>query len=194
MTIKEQDKDIVIPSSLIYEEIDGEPIPYAGYEEVLNGTKTLEEIMGSSSLQAKIIRLLLKFLYRTVDGDGYEVYTNESGLHVEKGSNFAGDILIYESKRLENYDFKDSYFDIPPKIIIEIDTKADVKDILGDGYLARKTRKLHEWGVEKIFWLMTDVNLIVIAAPDEDWLIRDWNKDVELWDEVVINIGELLKK
>ncbi len=194
MTIKEQDKDMVIPSSLIYEEIDGEPIPYAGYEEVLNGTKTQEEIMGSSKLQMKLSQLLLKFLFVQLSDEQYEVFPGEAGMHLGKGNNLATDICIYEKEQLQGIDFDTTYFEVPPKIVIEIDTKADVKDILGDGYLARKTRKLHEWGVEKIFWLMTDVNLIVIAAPDEDWLIRDWNKDVQLMDEVVINIGELLKK
>jgi hypothetical protein len=40
-----------IPLALIYEIIDGKPIYYKGYREVIAGTKTIEEIMGASTLQ-----------------------------------------------------------------------------------------------------------------------------------------------
>lgn len=39
-----------VPEYLIYEIMDGKPIHYKGYREVLAGTKTVGEIMGSSSL------------------------------------------------------------------------------------------------------------------------------------------------
>lgn len=34
-------------------------------------------------------------LYQRLDGVDYEVYTNESGLHLSKGTDFAGDIIIF---------------------------------------------------------------------------------------------------
>lgn len=37
--------------SLVYEVLDGRPLYYRGYEDVLSGKKSPEEIMGSSSLQ-----------------------------------------------------------------------------------------------------------------------------------------------
>ena len=43
-----------IPSYLIYEIWDGKPIYYKGYEDVVNGIKTKEEIMGGSALQSFI--------------------------------------------------------------------------------------------------------------------------------------------
>lgn len=43
---------IKVPDCLIYEIMDGQPIHYKGYQDVLNGTKTAKEIMGSSSLQS----------------------------------------------------------------------------------------------------------------------------------------------
>ena len=44
-----------IPNYLVYEIMDGKPIYYRGYQSVLNKTKTLEQIMGCSSLQAVLI-------------------------------------------------------------------------------------------------------------------------------------------
>ena len=51
-----------IPALLIYEEIDGRPIYYRDYRDVLNGTKEPSDIMGSSTmpsfLSAELIVLL----------------------------------------------------------------------------------------------------------------------------------------
>jgi len=44
-----------IPKDLIFEELDGIPIYYRGYNEVIKKSKTLEDIMGSSTLQMVII-------------------------------------------------------------------------------------------------------------------------------------------
>jgi len=41
-----------VPDHLIYEIIDGKPIHYRGYREVMAGKKTFSEIRGSSTLQA----------------------------------------------------------------------------------------------------------------------------------------------
>ncbi len=50
-----------VPASLIYEWDDGQPIYYRGYQEVLMGKKTAEEIMGDSTLQAWIKSKLYLF-------------------------------------------------------------------------------------------------------------------------------------
>ncbi|MDX2069856.1 MAG: hypothetical protein SFV55_15615 [Haliscomenobacter sp.] len=44
-----------IPAALIYEIMDGKPVYYKGYREVLNNEKTLEEVMGASTLQGFIV-------------------------------------------------------------------------------------------------------------------------------------------
>ena len=41
-----------IPDTLIYEMVDGQPIYYRGYREVLAGKKTVEEIMSDGNIQA----------------------------------------------------------------------------------------------------------------------------------------------
>lgn len=79
-----------IPASLIYEIIDGKPIYYKGYEEVVNGTKTIEEVMGSSNLQSTIIEYLLMVLFKSIDLTKYRVLTNETGLHLSKKITYQG--------------------------------------------------------------------------------------------------------
>lgn len=47
-----------IPGYLIYETMNGNPIYYKGYKSVLNKTKTIDDIIGSSGLQAFILMYL----------------------------------------------------------------------------------------------------------------------------------------
>ena len=53
-----------IPNNLIYEIIDGKPIYYANYKQVLNNNKQIQDIMGCSGLQAEIIDLIIKFFHK----------------------------------------------------------------------------------------------------------------------------------
>lgn len=52
---KQRNKAKPIPESLIYEIMDGKPLYYEGYKDVLANKKTSEEIMGVSGLQSFII-------------------------------------------------------------------------------------------------------------------------------------------
>ena len=192
-TLKSKPTSPKIPRSLIYEEMDGEPIYYRGYQEVLSKEKTLEDIMGSSSLQSVIIRVLLKYAYAQIDGEQYEVYTNETGLHLAKGNNLASDIAIYRKSALKDFQYDNHYFKIPPAVAVEIDTKADLSVMKWEIYLKKKTQKLHEFGVEKIIWLLSATQQVIIAEPNQDWLTRDWHKPLEILPDHTINLGEMLK-
>ena len=55
--VVERSPVIEVPEYLVYEVMDGKPIPYRGFREVLNNNKILEDIMGSSGLQSFIISL-----------------------------------------------------------------------------------------------------------------------------------------
>ena len=65
-----------IPKSLIYEVMDGRPIYRKGYKDVLAGKKTLEEILGRSSLQSLIAFHLAKVLFQFIDEDIYFVLSS----------------------------------------------------------------------------------------------------------------------
>ena len=93
-----------IPQYLVYEEINGKPIYYKGYEEVLAQQKKMDDIMGCGTLQFLLIGTLLKWLYRTLPDNTYRIATNEAGLHLSKGNNIAGDILIFDWLALSKID------------------------------------------------------------------------------------------
>jgi hypothetical protein len=183
-----------IPSALIYEIIDGKPIYYKGYEEVVNGTKTMEEIMGSSNLQSTIIEYLLMVLFKSIDLTKYRVLTNETGLHLSKKNNLSGDIVIYDKGILPVKSADKHYISIPPKIQIEVDIDAHLGGFgTPDDYIYTKTDKLLQFGVERVIWLMSDSKKILVATKDENWEIINWNKEVEILNGISFNIGKYLK-
>jgi len=183
-----------ILDSLIYEVMDGKPIYYHGYKSVLNKTKKPEDIMGSSSLQAIIINYVLTALHKFLSDEDYWILTNEAGIHLDNKNNLAGDILIYKKSKLKAFEIDTQYVKKPADIAIEVDTKADLSIFTFQEYLKRKTTKLHQFGVDKIIWILTASRQVVVARPNEDWLLIDWNKDIEIIADVNFNIGSYLSK
>jgi hypothetical protein len=182
-----------VPSYLIYETLNGKPLYYKGYKEVLSGKKTPAEIMGSSSLQAAIVTAIVMFIGRTINRKKYLVATNESGLHVDLKSNFSNDIAIFEKDGLT---LTNKYFDVPPKVAIEIDVRIDLENFSAreQSYIYEKTERLLDFGVERVIWITTQPQKIFIASHTADWTTHNWNIDVPVLDDCVLNLAELLRE
>jgi hypothetical protein len=183
-----------VPEYLVYELMDGKPIYYHGYKLVLNNTKKFEDIMGSSALQSVLINFIATILHQFINQTEYWIMLNEAGIHLDHRNNLAGDILIYEKTRLKGTDIKSTYLRVPANVAIEVDTKADLSILSFQQYLKLKTTKLHQFGVDKVIWIMTATKQVIVALPDQDWLIIDWNKDIEIMKGVSFNIGNYLKE
>ncbi len=181
-----------IPEQFIYEVMDGEPIYYKGYKEAIKKHVNAEEIMGSSSLQSELVNFILEILHVSYDKKKYRIHTNESGLQLGYKDTLAGDILVYDKAIFTSDKINAKYSDVPPKYVIEIDTNADLSESTFMEYMTRKTEKLFEFGVEKVFWVITSTQQVIVTSPKEDWLIKNWNKDIELFDGITINIGKYL--
>lgn len=182
-----------IPESLIYEIMDGKPIYRKGYRDVVSGKKTLEEIMGASTLQSVIVAYLVIQIGKFIDDDAYFVLTGESGVHIDHRNNLANDIAIYDQTVLTPAKISKKYADVPPQIALEIDIEADVAEMTETGYLYKKTRKLFDFGVQKIIWVLTDAQVVMIATAERIETVN-WDKDVEIMDGQVFNIGAYLAK
>lgn len=182
-----------IPAALIYEIMDGKPVYYKGYREVLNNEKTLEEVMGASTLQGFIVAYILKTLYRNLDDKLYNILTNEQGLHLNRKNNLSADIAIYEKTKLSAAQADKHYATIPPKIQIEVDINADMDEELSEtSYIQQKTDKLLAFGVEKVIWVLSDSKKVIVATPRDNWQMIDWHKDIEVVDGVGFCIGGYL--
>lgn len=185
-----------IPKSLIYEEYDGKPMYYRGYKEVMNGLKTHEEIMGESDTQFIIVACLLKFLIKNIDDDKFIVGSNEIGLHTKKRSNLSADIAIYEKSTLQGKTPKNKYFDIPPLVVIEVDIEADTNSfgISEIDYYSMKTKKLLDFGTKEVVCFFSGGKKMLVAHPNQDWVLSDWDKNVTLLGEYQFSLANLLQK
>lgn len=186
---------IEIPETLVYEMMDGKPIPYRGFEAVLSKEKQPEDIMGSSGLQSVIVAEVLRILFQHLSPEKYIITTNESGLHLDKKNNLSTDIGIYQSEKLPGSALTNHYLKIPPLIAIEIDTKASMISFNNPAdYYHKKTQKLLNFGVEKVIWIFSESKKIMIAASGEDWVTSDWHKEINLLEGVDLRLAEILKK
>ena len=133
-----------IPKSLVYEMVGGKPIYYQGYKDYLDGKKQMDEIVGSSKLQA----------------------------------------------------LNDQYLDVPPELVIEIDTKADLREVRNPlGYYHEKTEDLIQFGVAKVVWIFTDTRKVLIAEQGNNaWRIYDWEDQVEIADGLAIDMKRIANR
>lgn len=182
-----------IPPALIYEMWNGKPIYYRGYRDVLAGKKTLEEVMSCSDLQGVLVSLLNIALGITINRKKYLIATNEIGLHLDRNDNLASDVAIFEKEKLGK--LKGKYFDVAPKVAIEVDIKADVTDFPNklDDYLIQKSQKLLDFGVEKILWIITSMQKVyIIERNNPTWYIVNWSETILVMDDCSLNIKQLL--
>ncbi|HEX8528983.1 MAG TPA: Uma2 family endonuclease [Cytophagales bacterium] len=181
-----------VPAFLIYEEMDGKPIYRKGYKEVLAKKKTLEEIMGSSVLQALIISEVAIFLRQHLPKQ-YAVVVGEAGLHLNKGNNLATDIAIYARKDILNT-LSENYFNVPAKLVIEVDIRAEIEHMVTQNdYVYQKTTKLLSFGIPKVIWITTPSRKLMVAEPGKDWIVADWHREVELMEGLRLSLEQLLK-
>ena len=184
-----------IPSILIYEEFDGHPIYRKGYKDFLLGLKTVEEIMGTSALQWFITMILTKFLNRNLP-DTYYAGSAELGIHLSHGNNQSVDIAIYRNGQIKIGFDSINYSNIPPAVVIEVDIKADDSDFFlsESDYFQKKTEKLLLFGVERVIWVTSSTQRVMIADNLEKWVIQTWNQDFELIDGLTVNLWNLLRE
>lgn len=89
-----------IPAKYIREVINGKPYYYKGYKSVINGTKQIEEITGSSSLQSIMVMIIGFFIKSHLNKSKYVLATNEAGLHLGHKNNISTDIGIFLKEKV----------------------------------------------------------------------------------------------
>jgi len=191
--VEEKKKRRKIPKELIYEMAKGNPIYYRDYDKVLAGGKTLEEVMGSSGLLSYLIILILN-LFLTKLSDRYVVLSNEVGFKFSPKSWRNLDIAIFEKEKVRDSLLKDEYIAIPPKVVVEVDTKADLKkhgDVIH--YINEKTDDLLGSGVERVIWVLTKERKVMVAEKGKRWFITDWDDEINYIENIKFSINQLIK-
>ncbi len=183
-----------IPDYLVYEILDNKKIYYRDYKKVLSGELPSEAVMGSSDLQGWIIFLISSFLSQNLDLKKYMVLLNEVGYFYipsrsKKWLNL--DIAIVSKEKLQKP--QGTYLKVPPEVVIEVDTKADLSEI-GNEYYIAKTERLLKSGIKRVVWIFTDVKKIQIAEAKKPWIVVDYDYEFEIIDGIKINLGKLIKE
>jgi Uma2 family endonuclease len=153
--------------------------------------------MGSSSLQSFILTYLVKQIIKFLDTDDkYWLFFSELGIHIDKNNNRACDVALYELNKsnISIDDINEHYINLPPQIVIEVDIKADLADMGEYEYIRKKTQSLHEFGTERVIWILTHAPSIIVAPKGESWTIHDIDTEINIADECNFNIGDFFKK
>ena len=182
-----------IPELLVYECVNGQAIYYKGYKDYINGKAQLEEIMGSSKLQA-FLAVELIFWLKTHLSTAYYIFTNEVGLQFDKKSWRSADIALISKENAADLVLDGKYLEIAPDIVVEIDTKADLSDIQNPlGYYQEKTQDLLDFGVKKVIWIFTDTRKVMLAESGKRWEIANWSEDIAVLEGHMLNLEELVE-
>ena len=180
-----------IPAQLIYEEFGGSVYYRKDYKLVLKKKKTAEEIMGSSSLQAFLIGMLYGEILKRISAD-FLVFTNEVGIHIGLNKNLTNDIAIFERNKITKLD--DHYFEIAPQTVLEIDVKIELENKTDMEYIFEKNQTMHDFGVEKIYWILTKTRKILISKKGENGIIADWDTVIDWHQNCLFSIIGLLEE
>jgi hypothetical protein len=188
-----QNTQKTIPEVLVYERLsEGTPVYYRGYKQYLAGNQTAESLIGSSYLQGFVISKILRHLYQNLP-DTFELMTNELGLQFSKKGWRASDIVIYGKEKLKEIPLNDKYMPIPPKIVIEVDTKASFEGVTDPmEYFNQKTEDLLNFGVEKVIWIFTASRKVMLATKGQNWTISEWSQNIPVLDNVALNLQTLM--
>jgi hypothetical protein len=180
---------IKVPTYLIYEVVKGKPVYYKGYKEVLNKTKTYEEIIMDSTLQAWLKSRLTILFGHYLLANGYDITTGEQGLFMPDGDKRGADIAIFKAEKLV---LEGHYARNAPEIIVEIDVKAYTENTTEFDYVVEKVADYHTFGVKNVIWIFTKNKKIMVAKANEPWLTLDWTADVDIIEGLTLNLANLM--
>lgn len=184
-----------VPSYLIKEWVYDIPVYYKGYRDVLKKNKTPEEIMADGMLQAILKNWLHLLLGSRLNLDNYWVLTGEVGSHLALRKNASHDLVIIEKRLLPPGKVSNRYANVPAKVVIEIDTAVEYgNDLPVEQFVQQKTQQTLDFGVEKVIWIFTATQKVMVATRGADWTISDWSKTIDVLDGVQFNLAEFVEK
>ena len=121
--------------------------------------------------------------------------SNEICNNLSKKTKSAYDVGVFDKKTLPASDVDDHYANVPPVLVVEIDVKVETESLLPPDLIFQiKTRKLLEFGVQKVVWFFTKNQFVLIAESGKEWIFDNWNRDVTLWEDLSVNVPKYLAK
>ncbi len=175
---------------LTYEVVDGRPIYYRGYKDVLEGKKQPEEVMGASFFHADLVGALVWFLRDRLGGK-YRVVAGELGYLIEGGWRNL-DVAVFRYEDVKDKLESENYIDVPPVLVVEINVRAEVESEME--YVLRKSGDLLNSGVERVVWIFTGPRKVMVFERGKGGLILDWEDEIPLVEGLGLRLPDLLKR
>ena len=122
------------------------------------------------------------------------VRASKANLTLSLGDNLASDIAIFEKDKIV---LNDKYFNVAPKVVIEVDIKIDLGDTEWNNeieYLLDKSQKLLDFGVERIIWITTKSQKVFVITANDKWYVINYQNNILVLDDCVLNIAKLLEE
>lgn len=182
-----------VPSFLIREVLNGEPIYYKGYKDVLVGTKVFDEVMGDSAEKLAVIEYLTHSFLSGPDRHQYRIITNDAGLMIDQNNDLSGDIQLFDAKAFPIKKEKSPFAVIPPAVHIEIDTHIESDKLTDQEYIRKKIKTLLNFGTTKVIWIFSDSKTVLIATKEGQKVV-DWWEDINLTPRFSFNLGTFLQE
>ncbi len=175
---------------LTYEVVDGKPIYYRGYRDVLEGKKQPEEVMGASFLHGRLVILLGAFLREKLKGK-YVVSGGELGYLIEGGWRNL-DIAVFRYEDVKDKLESENYIDVSPVLVVEINVRAEVESEME--YVLKKSEDLLNSGVERVVWIFTRPRKVMVFERGKGGAILDWEDEIPLVEGLRLRLPDLLKR
>lgn len=179
-----------IPAYLICEELDGQPLYYKGYKDVLSGKKTKQEVVAASGLLLIIAAYFADLIRANLERKKYWVFSGIASIHLDGKNKLNSNVCVYEKDELTPDKIITKHLDIAPKLVIEVDVSVD--DSIRTDYFLAKTQNLLDFGTEKVVWIFTRSKKVFVAEPGKDWYFTDWHNPVLLLEGISCNVAEYL--
>ena len=184
------DKKEKLLKLLTYEVVNGKPIYYRGYRDVLAGKKTPEEVMGASFLHGRLVILLGSFLRERLKGK-YVVSGGELGYFVGEGWRNL-DVAVFRYEDVKDKLESEGYIDVAPVLAFEINVRAEVESEME--YVLKKSEDLLKSGVGKVVWIFTRPKKVMVFEKGKKGVILDWEDSIPLIEGVELRLSDLLKQ
>ena len=144
--------------------------------------------MGAGGIHSILLDFFYLLLADNLDRKKYWRYSGEAGLKVEKGSLFNLDLAVYLKEKMPSQVISKHVASVPPELVIEIDTSIEYDGITHDEYVFKKTKRLLDFGTQKVVWVFSATNMVMIAEPNTPWQVYPWNTTLPMIDEITFNI------
>ncbi len=175
---------------LTYEVVDGKPVYYRGYRDVLEGKKQPEGVMGASTYHAFVAIKIASWLDRVL-GREYVVLGGELGYLIEGGWRNL-DVAVFRYEDVKDKLESENYIDVPPVLVVEINVRAEVESEME--YVLKKSEDLLKSGVERVVWIFTGPRKVMVFERGKGGLILDWEDEIPLVEGLGLRLPDLLKR